>query len=255
MAKTSNEPDALLGIDIGGSGIKGALVNPATGELASERRRLDTPRPSTPEAVAAVVSEIVGSFDYAGTVGCTFPAIVRNGVTLSAANVDKSWVGTDADALFTRATGCNVHLLNDADAAGLAEVTFGAGKGREGVIIVLTLGTGIGSAMFLDGKLVPNTELGHLFLEDGKEAEERVSDRIRKDEDLPWRKWGKRLDRYLEHLDFIFSPDLFILGGGVSKKSDRFMDYLTLDTPVVPAELRNEAGIVGAAMEAERLVR
>ena len=255
MAETKNKPDTLLGIDIGGSGIKGALVDPATGELASERHRLDTPRPSTPEAVAAVVREIVSFFDYEGTVGCTFPAIVKNGVTLSAANVDKSWIGTDADALLSRATGCGVHLLNDADAAGLAEMTFGAGKGRPGVVVVLTLGTGIGSAVFLDGRLVPNTEFGHLFLESGKEAEQWASDRVRKDEELPWRKWGKRLDRYLGHLEFIFSPDLFVLGGGVSKKSERFMDYLTLDTPVVPAELRNEAGIVGAAMEAARLAR
>lgn len=255
MTKTQGNADKLLGIDIGGSGIKGALVNLATGELLTERYRLDTPQPSTPEAVAEVVRDIVKFFNYEGTIGCTFPAIVKNGVTLSAANVDNSWIGTDADSLLTRVTGCSVHLLNDADAAGRAEVTFGAGKDRQGVIIVLTFGTGIGSAVFLDGKLVPNTEFGHLFLKDGQEAEEWVSDRIRKDEDLQWKKWGKRLDDYLEHLEFIFSPDLIILGGGVSKKNEKFMEYLTLDTHIVPAKLRNEAGIVGAAMEAARSSR
>ena len=238
----------LLGIDIGGSGIKGALVRAQTGDLLTERYRLETPQPSTPDAVARTVAEIVRFFNYQGTVGCTFPAIVKGGVTLSAANVDKGWVGLDADALLTEATGCEVHLLNDADAAGRAELTFGAGKDRPGVVVVLTLGTGIGSALFLDGKLVPNTEFGHLFLSDGQEAEAWASDRARKDEDLNWKKWGGRLDAYLKHLEFIFSPDLFILGGGVSKKSDKFMEFLDLKTPVVPATLRNEAGIVGAAL-------
>lgn len=248
MEKTSAQPTQLLGIDIGGSGIKGALVNPQTGELLTERHRLETPQPSEPDAVARTVAEIVTFFDYQGTVGCTFPAIIKNGVTLSAANVDKGWIGLDADALLTEATGCEVHLLNDADAAGRAEATFGAGKGKEGVVIMLTLGTGIGSALFYGGKLVPNTEFGHLFLSDGQEAEAWASDRVRKDEDLHWKKWGKRIDEYLKHLEFIFSPDLFILGGGVSKKSDKFMEFLDLETPVVPAELRNEAGIVGAAL-------
>ncbi len=238
----------LLGIDIGGSGIKGALVQAQTGELLTERYRLETPQPSTPDAVARTVAEIVQFFNYQGTVGCTFPAIVKGGVTLSAANVDKGWVGLDADALLTEATGCEVHLLNDADAAGRAELTFGAGKDRAGVVIMLTLGTGIGSALFLDGKLVPNTEFGHLFLSEGQEAEAWASDRARKDDDLNWKKWGGRLDAYLKHLEFIFSPDLFILGGGVSKKSDKFMEFLDLKTPIVPAALRNEAGIVGAAL-------
>lgn len=238
----------LLGIDIGGSGIKGALVDPETGELLTDRHRIETPQPSTPDAVARTVAEIVKFFDYSGTVGCTFPAIVKHGVTLSAANVDKSWIGADADALLTQATGCEVHLLNDADAAGRAEMTFGAGRGKGGVVIMLTFGTGIGSGLFLDGKLVPNTEFGHLFLSEGQEAEAWASDRARKDEELHWKKWGRRVDTYLKHLEFIFSPDLFILGGGVSKKSDKFLEYLDLNTPVVPAALRNEAGIVGAAL-------
>jgi len=223
-------------------------VDPRTGELLTERYRLETPQPSTPDAVARTVAEIVKFFGYQGTVGCTFPAIVKNGVTLSAANVDKGWIGLDADALLTEATGLEVHLLNDADAAGRAEATFGAGKDKEGVVIMLTFGTGIGSALFYGGKLVPNTEFGHLFLEDGQEAEAWASDRARKDEDLHWKKWGERVDSYLKHLEFIFSPDLFILGGGVSKKSDKFMEFLDLKTPVVPAALRNEAGIVGAAL-------
>ncbi len=223
-------------------------MDPRTGELLTERYRLETPQPSTPDAVARTVAEIVKFFGYQGTVGCTFPAIVKNGVTLSAANVDKGWIGLDADALLTEATGLEVHLLNDADAAGRAEATFGAGKDKEGVVIMLTFGTGIGSALFYGGKLVPNTEFGHLFLEDGQEAEAWASDRARKDEDLHWKKWGERVDSYLKHLEFIFSPDLFILGGGVSKKSDKFMEFLDLKTPVVPAALRNEAGIVGAAL-------
>jgi len=238
----------LLGIDIGGSGIKGALVDPKSGELLTERHRLETPQPSKPDAVARTVAEIVDFFDYTGTVGCTFPAIVKGGVTLSAANVDKAWVGLDADALLTKATGCEVHLLNDADAAGQAEMTFGAGEDQKGVVIMLTFGTGIGSALFYDGKLVPNTEFGHLFLDKGQEAEAWASDRVRKEGDLHWQKWGKRVSAYLEHLEFIFSPDLIILGGGVSKKSDRFMEFLDLKTPVVPATLLNEAGIVGAAL-------
>ena len=212
----------------------------------------NAPQPSTPEAVAETVAEIVTFFDYTGTVGCTFPAIVKRGVTHSAANVDKGWIGLDADALLTKTTGCEVHLLNDADAAGRAEVTFGAGKDVEGIVLLLTFGTGIGSAMFLDGKLVPNTELGHLFLEGGQEAEAWAADRVRKDDDLSWKKWGKRVNAYLEHLEFIFSPDLFILGGGVSKKSDKYLEFLKIETPVVPAKLLNEAGIVGAALEASR---
>ena len=250
----SSSPSArpLLGIDIGGSGIKGALVDPETGALLTERHRLETPPGAAPDDVARVVTEIVRFFDYRGAVGCTFPAIVKGGVTLSAANVDKRWIGLDADALLTKATGLDVHLVNDADAAGGAEIAFGAGRDQGGVVILLTFGTGIGSAMFLDGRLVPNTEFGHLFLEGGQEAEAWASDRVRKSEDLHWKKWGGRVDTYLKHLEFIFSPDLLILGGGVSKKSDKFMEFVHLETPVVPAKLLNEAGIVGAALLASQ---
>jgi len=246
-------PVETLGIDVGGSGIKGALVNLETGELLAERYRLETPQPSTPEAVAETVAQIVRHFAWGGPVGCTFPAVVKGGVTLSAANVDAAWIGTDAEALFREATGCPVHVLNDADAAGRAEMTFGAGRGKGGVVFTLTFGTGIGSALFLDGRLLPNTELGHLEL-GGLKAEHWASDRVRKEGDLSWKKWAARVDTYLKHVEALFSPDLFIVGGGVSKKSEKFLPLLTLKTPVVPAELRNEAGIVGAALEANMVL-
>ncbi|MEM7739051.1 MAG: ROK family protein [Deinococcota bacterium] len=237
----------VLGIDIGGSGIKGAPVNVDLGELASERLRIPTPQPSTPDAVAGVVAEIVQHFAWQGPIGCTFPAIVKHGVIHSAANVDQEWIGEDAGSRFTQSTGQPTTILNDADAAGIAEMTLGAGRNQAGVVFVLTFGTGIGSALFIDGTLVPNTELGHLEL-DGHDAETRAAARVRKEEDLSWKKWAKRVDRYLQHVEFLFSPDLFIIGGGVSKKPEKFFDDLTLDTKIVPAELQNEAGIIGAAM-------
>lgn len=241
----------VLGIDIGGTGIKGALVDITKGTLASERHRIDTPQPATPEAVATVVADIVKHFDYKGVVGCTFPAIVRHGITLSAANVDKSWIGTDADALFEKATGCPVHMMNDADAAGVAEMAFGAGQGQKGTVIVLTFGTGIGSALFTQGVLVTNTEFGHMEL-NGKEVEPRTSYKAREDLSLGWKKWAKRVNTYLNYLERLFSPDLFIIGGGASKKSDKFFPLLKLDTPIVTAKLLNEAGIVGAALMASQ---
>jgi polyphosphate glucokinase len=255
MAKTKSKrkttSNIVLGIDIGGTGIKGALVDVNKGILASERHRIDTPQPATPEAIAKVVNEIVKHFNYKGVVGCTFPAIVRHGITLSAANVDKSWIGMDADTLFEKSTSCPVLVMNDADAAGVAEMAFGAGKGQKGVVIVLTFGTGIGSALFTQGVLVTNTEFGHLEL-DGKEVEPRTSYKAREDLNLGWKKWAKRVNRYLKHLEFIFSPDLFIIGGGASKKSDKFFPLLTLNTPIVTAKLLNEAGIVGAAVMASQ---
>lgn len=239
----------ILGIDIGGSGIKGAIVDTTTGQLTTERHRIATPQPARPEAVAGVVGQIARHFDWQGPIGCTFPAVVKNGVAFTAANVDSSWIGSNGAQLFSEQTGCPVTLLNDADAAGLAEMAMGAGKDQTGVVIVLTLGTGIGSAVFIDGILVPNTELGHLEL-DGSNAESRAADRARKAEDLSWSKWAGRLDHYLQHLEFLFSPNLFIIGGGVSKKHEKFFPYLNLKTPIVPAAMRNQAGIVGAAMAA-----
>lgn len=240
-----------LGIDIGGSGIKGGLVDLANGALIGDRHRIDTPRPSTPEAVAKVVAEVVRHFNWKDPVGCTFPAIVRRGVTLSAANVDKAWIGYDAQTLFTKVTGCPVHLVNDADAAGIAEMTHGAGKGRMGTVIMLTFGTGIGSAIFVDGKLLPNSEFGHVPMPmRGIIGEHYCAARIRKEEELSWDTWAKRVNHYLDLLDLLLSPDLFIIGGGVSKKYDKFMPQLQTRAEIVPAQLLNEAGIIGAAMAA-----
>ncbi|WP_219467051.1 polyphosphate--glucose phosphotransferase [Nonomuraea rhizosphaerae] len=231
----------VLGIDIGGSGIKGAPVDTESGELTQERLRIPTPQPAKPDGVAEVVAEIVKHFSWSGPVGVTFPGVVVDGVVRTAANVHHSWIGVDAARLFGGAT-----VLNDADAAGTAEMTFGEGRGRSGTVIMLTFGTGIGSALFVNGLLVPNTELGHLILH-GKDAEERASDRAREEHDLSWEKWADRVEEYLRHVEMLFSPSLFILGGGVSKKADKFLPHVKTETPVVPAGLQNEAGIVGAA--------
>lgn len=239
----------LLGIDIGGTGIKGALVNAKTGELVSERFRIPTPQPALPNAVADVVEQIAANFKYRGPVGITFPAVVKQGVIYTAANVDETWIGTNAGELFGKhLSGGPVSVVNDADAAGIAEVRFGAGKNRKGVVILLTLGTGIGSAIFLNGKLLPNTEFGHLQIR-GKDAEKRASEMVREDKNLSWKNWSKRLSEYLVQMEKLFSPDLFILGGGVSKKADKFLSYLKTKTEViiVPAQMHNEAGIIGAA--------
>jgi polyphosphate glucokinase len=243
----------ILGIDIGGSGIKGGIVNVTTGELVVERFRVPTPSPSAPEAVADAVNEVVEHFAWKGPIGCTFPSVVKNGVVYTAANVDKGWIGTNGQRLLQHHTKCPVLLLNDADAAGMAEMTFGAGIGHMGVVMVLTFGTGIGSAIFVNGHLIPNTELGHLELR-GKDAEDRASERIREEKDLSWEKWGERVNEYLQFLEFLFSPDLFIFGGGVSKKHEKFFHFLTLRAPIAPAALLNDAGIVGAALAAQSLV-
>lgn len=242
----------ILGIDIGGSGIKGSPVDVKKGVLVEERFRIPTPQPARPQDVADVVVEIAKHFDWKGPIGCTFPAIVRHGVVESAANVDESWIGTNGSALFQRKTKCPAVVINDADAAGIAEMEFGAGKGQKGVVMMLTLGTGIGSAIFLDGKLLPNTEMGHLEIR-GKDAEWRASDRARQDEDLNWKKWAKRLEEYFQRLEFLFSPDLFIVGGGISKKSDKFLPFIETRAQIVTAQLLNDAGIVGAALAAHSL--
>lgn len=244
---------AVLGIDIGGSGIKANLVDVATGDLVGERQKVDTPEPSTPSAVADVVVDMVRHFDYSGVVGCTFPAIVRRGVTLSAANVDDAWIGTDADALFEARTGLVFHMFNDADAAAIAEMEFGAGRDRRGVVLVLTFGTGIGSGMFVDGVLVPNTELGHLHLDGHAPVERWAAAKVRRPEGLSWTEWATRVDRFLDHLERVFSPDLFILGGGVSRKWDEWGPALSTTVETVPAQLENDAGIVGAAIAATRM--
>jgi polyphosphate glucokinase len=238
----------LLGIDIGGTGIKGAPVDVGTGQLVGERFRLETPQPAVPNAVADVVEKVAAHFNYQGPTGVAFPAVVKHGVTYTAANVDRSWIGTNAGELFSRHVGGPVTVVNDADAAGIAEIRFGAGRDRKGVVILLTLGTGIGSAIFLNGELIPNTEFGHLIIR-GKEAEKRASEKVREDKKLSWRQWAKRLSEFLNEMEKLFSPDLFIMGGGISKKADKFIPYLTTKTEVivVPALMRNEAGIIGAA--------
>lgn len=245
------KPDKALGIDIGGSGIKGAVVNTATGELATDRVRIATPQPSTPAAVATVVAQLVKQAGWAGVVGATFPAVIQHGVARSAANVDPSWIGTDVDACFTTATGSatDVFVLNDADAAGIAEARFGAAKGISGVVILLTFGTGIGSALIYNGTLVPNTELGHLEL-DGHDAEKRAAASVREESKMSYKQWAKRVQRYMSHVERLFTPDLFVVGGGVSKDADKWVPRLDLHTPVKPAELLNDAGIVGAAIAA-----
>ncbi|MFI1185346.1 polyphosphate--glucose phosphotransferase [Streptomyces californicus] len=240
----------IFGVDIGGSGIKGAPVDLDRGDLARERHKVLTPHPATPKGVADCVAEVVGHFDWSGPVGVTFPGVVTDGVTRTAANVDKGWIDTDARALLGERIGQPVTILNDADAAGVAEMTFGAGKGRTGTVVLLTFGTGIGSAVFTGGELVPNTELGHLELH-GHEAEKHASTKAKDDGDLSWQHWAHRVQKYLLHVEMLFSPELFIIGGGVSRKAEKFLPLIEkVRAEIVPAQLQNNAGIVGAAMAA-----
>jgi len=240
----------VLGIDIGGSGIKGALVDVKKGKLLTERFRLETPQPANPKNVTETVQQLVTHFNYKGPIGCGFPAVVKNGVAMSAANIHKGWIGKSAANLFSKATGCKVKVLNDADVAGLAEVTFGVGKGVKGTIIMITIGTGLGSAIFLDGKLLPNTEFGHVYLRGQRQiAEKYASNSARKRDDLNYEEWAVRFREYLEHLQFLFTPDLFILGGGPSMKFEKYEHILkNIRTRIVTAQLLNEAGIIGAAL-------
>jgi len=236
-----------LGIDIGGSGVKGAPVDLATGRFTADRLRIDTPNPSTPKAVAEVVRQILDHFEWTGPYGCTLPAVVMHGVARTAANIDAGWIDTDADELFESITGRNSFLTNDADAAGLAEVRFGAAAGKPGTIVVTTLGTGIGSALIFDGVLVPNTEFGHLEL-DGYDAEKRAASSVKDAEGLSYKHWAKRLTRYYGALENLLWPDLFVVGGGVSKDAAKFLPHIDVRTPIVAASLQNAAGIVGAAV-------
>ncbi|MFF3767810.1 polyphosphate--glucose phosphotransferase [Streptomyces sp. NPDC001922] len=240
----------IFGVDIGGSGIKGAPVDLYQGDLAEARHKVLTPHPATPEAVAEGVKEVVDHFGWSGPVGVTFPGVVTGGITRTAANVDAGWVDRDAEGLLADRLGLPVTVLNDADAAGTAEMAFGAGRGHSGTVILLTFGTGIGSAVFTDGRLVPSTELGHLELS-GHEAEKRASTKAKEDEDLSWSHWARRVRKYLAHVEMLFSPGLFIIGGGVSRKADKFLPLIDgIRAEIVPAQLQNNAGIVGAAMAA-----
>lgn len=242
----------ILGIDVGGSGIKGAPVDVVTGKmLVKKRYRIKTPRPAKPEPVAETVAKIACYFDWQGPIGCGFPAAVTRGVARTASNIDDDWLGVNVEELFSKLTSCPVTVVNDADAAGLAEMKFGAGQGMDGVVLLITIGTGLGTAIFSNGHLVPNTELGHIEIR-GKEAEKRASDTVRKRKDLSWKKWGKRLDEYLCTMEGLFWPDLIILGGGASKKKKfkKYAPLFTVNTEVVRARLGNSAGIIGAALAA-----
>ena len=237
----------VIGVDIGGTGIKAAPVDLTTGSLIRERIRELTPHPATPDAVAEVVAEIVGRIGGSGPLGVTLPAVVQHGIARSAANIDAGWIDLDADALLSRVTGRSVGVVNDADAAGVAEMRFGAGRDQQGVTVMITLGTGIGSALFVDGVLVPNTEFGHLHLHGG-DAEDYAAELVREREDLSWKAWAHRIEKYVHLLERLLSPDLIIVGGGVSKKSEKFLPHIDCRTPIVPAAMHNDAGIVGAAL-------
>jgi polyphosphate glucokinase len=250
MSRNGGYDVQVLGIDIGGTGIKAAPVDVTTGTLAADRVKVPTPRPAVPDAIAAVVKDLVKKFGWTGPAGITFPGVVIAGTTTTAHNLDPSWVGLDARGLFGEATGLNVTVLNDADAAGVAEMKFGAGADKPGTVMMLTFGTGIGSALFYDGRLVPNTEFGHIEIR-GHDAESRASERAKELHDLSWGKWAGRVDEYLDHVEALVAPDLFIIGGGISRKSDKFIPLLSsIRAPIVPAALHNDAGIVGAAMAA-----
>jgi polyphosphate glucokinase len=243
--------EVRFGIDVGGTGVKAAAVDLSTGELTTDRKRILTPHPATPESVVPIMVELVREASYGGPVGCAFPAVIKDGVAFTAANIDPSWIGTSVtEAVSSQLDGAPVAVINDADAAGLAEMRFGAGRDVAGVVILLTVGTGIGSAVFIDGKLVPNTELGHLEV-DGHEAEHRASETVREKENLSHRHWAKRFNRYLEVLESLLWPDLVIVGGGVSKEPEKFMPLLESRAKIVPAALANAAGIIGAALSTE----
>jgi polyphosphate glucokinase len=242
--------NSILGIDVGASGIKGAMVDVTTGEFIGERLRLEMPEESTPENAAKTINDIVKHFNYNGKIGLGFPSVVKNGIVSTAANLDKSWIGCNVEDIVGKATGCQVVSINDADAAGLAEARFGHGKGKMGTVVLITIGTGLGSAVFTDGHLLRNTEFGHILMKNGLIGEKYAADSIKKKEDLSWKKWAKRFDEYLQLLELYLQPNLIILGGGSSKYFDEYKHKFTIKTPIIPAKLLNTAGIVGAAIYA-----
>lgn len=242
----------VLGLDVGGSGIKGAIVDTNKGELITERFRLDTPKPSTPKAVAKTVKEIVDHFAWKDFIGCSFPAVIINGKAMTAGNISSKWIGTQADELFSKyCDGLKFYMGNDADLAGVAEMDLGAGRGLMDKVLMITIGTGLGTGLFYNGQLIPNMELGHILYKNGDPIERYAADSARKREDLSMEEWAKRFDYYLHHLVRVIAPDYFILGGGISKKYDKFKEYLTVDIPIKVAESRNNAGIIGAALYAK----
>jgi polyphosphate glucokinase len=239
--------DQILGIDVGASGIKGALVDLKKGKLSGERFRVPTPQPATPQAMAEAFAEVVRYFNYSGPVGCGFPSIVKNGVCLSAANIDPAWIGTNIEEIFGKACGCPVFATNDADAAGVAEMRHGVGKGENGLVFLITIGSGLGSALFYKGMMVPNTELGHLLWKNGKAAELWCSSGARERLKIGRKEWARRFNEYLNHMERLFSPDLFILGGGESKYFEQYQQFFDIKARITPAQLLNNAGIIGAA--------
>jgi len=254
VKQSKDSENKVLGIDIGGTGCKAAIVDINEGKFLTERFRLDTPQPSTPDAVCKTVKAIIKHFDWKGKVGVGFPAIMKNGVAFSAANIHKDWLQTNVEKVLSKAIDLPVKATNDADAAGIAAIKFGAGKGKNGMVLFLTIGTGIGSALFLNGQLCPNTEFGHLFFK--KEiAEKSISNALRKRENLSYKKWGKSWNEFLLHMERVLNPDLVILGGGGGKKFKEFSQYLKLDTKVIPAILKNDAGIIGAAIYAHENIK
>lgn len=255
IMRDDSATSVAFGVDVGGSGIKAALVDLETGEFIGERKKVLTPRPSTPQAVVEAISGLAEDFGWEGPTGVTLPSVIKNQVACTAANIDDSWIGTDVQAVLSqRLPGREIAVLNDADAAGIAEVAFGEQEAREGSVIFLTFGTGIGSAFLLDGNLFPNTEIGHLSV-DNKEAEHQASSAVKDREELSYKKWAQRVDRVLREYEALFNPSLFIVGGGISRKHDKWVPLLTVDTPVKPAQLRNRAGIVGAAMAVAEGIR
>ena len=245
----------ILGIDVGGTGIKAAIVDTQTGELVSERIRILTPKPATPEAVGATLKELVKQHQWSGPIGIGFPAAIQRGVVRTAANIDKSFIGLPIAEYFSQQTDNPVYIANDADVAGLAEMRFGAGKDIGGVVLIVTIGTGLGTALFIDGHLLPNSELGHLLLENGVEAEKYASETVRVTKELKWKDWGTRFDLYLTTMEKLLWPDLIVLGGGVSAKLHKFSSQITTQVPVIAASFLNQAGIVGAALFAEQELR
>ncbi len=237
----------VLGIDVGGSGMKGGIVNVETGKMISERHRIPTPTPRTPEAMADVIAQIVEHFDYKGKVGCGFPTVIKKGICKSPGNLDPSWLGVNVEKLFAEKTGLDFTVVNDADIAGYATMEYGIGKGKKGLVVMITIGTGLGSGVFYDGKLIPNFELGQIPYKNHKKIELWAASSAKEREGLSYKKWGKRFNKFLQYVDLIIAPDLILLGGGTSKDFDEFKKYITIDTPVMPAELQNHAGIIGAA--------
>jgi polyphosphate glucokinase len=245
----------ILGIDVGGSGIKGAIINSKTGEMLSSRYRIETPVPATPKDVSETLLRLSKHFAWNGAIGCGFPAVIQNGIARTAANIDKSFINIDVNALFSGITGCPVFCINDADAAGIAEMKYGAGRSDFGVVILITVGTGIGTVIFSKGKLVPNGELGHIIMPNGQEGELYTSDAARKNLKMSWEDWGKRFNEYLMYMESLFWPDLFIIGGGISKEPKSFMPFLTVKSKVIPAILQNNAGMIGAAVFARQRMK